>query len=262
MSSNFGSSQSEWVRLSKSLNKGENAYIEERMVKIEKCLEDNGINLKVGSVPHIAVLGSGGGERAMLGLLGCLDQMGQDNLLDSVLYLCGVSGSTWCMSILYEDPDWSSNLLSLKPKLIKRLTETPTDLSKIIGWLTEAIKHENYSLTDIWAATVTYACVKGIDRSQLSGQKQRDATNPYPIYAVVDKGLKQDGQTAACWFELSPHEAGYSHVGAFIDTSAFGCQFEAGVLKQKLTRGTSCTCKVCVAVLLQIGKKTRERYYR
>jgi len=48
-----------------------------------------------GEVPNIALLGSGGGERAMVGLLGSLDQLQKIGLLDCVLYLSGVSGSTW-----------------------------------------------------------------------------------------------------------------------------------------------------------------------
>lgn len=46
-------------------------------------------------VPHIALLGSGGGQRAAVGLMGSLFQMEKDGLLDTVLYLGGVSGSAW-----------------------------------------------------------------------------------------------------------------------------------------------------------------------
>lgn len=46
-------------------------------------------------VPHIAVLGSGGGERAAVAMLGSLEQMEKEHLLDAVLYIGGISGSTW-----------------------------------------------------------------------------------------------------------------------------------------------------------------------
>ncbi len=46
-------------------------------------------------VPNIALLGSGGGQRAMVGLLGSLVQLDKAGLLDCILYLSGVSGSTW-----------------------------------------------------------------------------------------------------------------------------------------------------------------------
>jgi len=34
-----------------------------------------------------------------------------------------------------------------------------------------------------------------------------------------------------CFFELTPHEAGYSLAGAFVETSSFGSIFNKGVLK-------------------------------
>ncbi|KAG9330534.1 hypothetical protein JZ751_024013, partial [Albula glossodonta] len=72
-----------------------------------------------------------------------------------------------------------------------------------------------------------------IDQSRLSDTKV-DPINPYPIYTVNDQDLKKKGHNKACWFELSPHEVGYSHLGAFIDTSVFRSCFEAGELKKKV----------------------------
>ena len=46
-------------------------------------------------VPSIALVVSGGGQRAAVGLLGSIHQMEQDALMDTVLYMGGVSGSTW-----------------------------------------------------------------------------------------------------------------------------------------------------------------------
>nr|XP_014432243.1 olfactory receptor 10A7-like [Pelodiscus sinensis] len=46
-------------------------------------------------MPNIAILGSGGGLRATIALMGTLVEMKKQGLLDAVMYLCGVSGSTW-----------------------------------------------------------------------------------------------------------------------------------------------------------------------
>ena len=46
-------------------------------------------------VPVVAVLGSGGGTRAMSSLYGSLSALQELSLLDTVTYLSGVSGSTW-----------------------------------------------------------------------------------------------------------------------------------------------------------------------
>ncbi len=34
------------------------------------------------------------------------------------------------------------------------------------------------------------------------------------------------------WFEITPHEAGYSLTGAFVETSSFGSQFDNGSKKK------------------------------
>ncbi|KAJ8268001.1 hypothetical protein COCON_G00131730 [Conger conger] len=229
----FKEAQCERVRLAKSLNEGEIKFVQERMKSVEKCMKDHGIQCESKSVPRIAVLGSGGGQRAMIGLLGCIDQMYNENLLNCILYLCGVSGSTWCMTSMYEEPAWSSKFPSVKDDLVKRLTETDIDVSELVKWLSQAVDDENFSLTDFWAATVVYGFVKKINTTRLSDLRNLEATNPYPIYTVNDQGLKDKGDKIACWFELSPHEVGYSHLGAFVDTSTSRSQFEAGVLKQK-----------------------------
>lgn len=46
-------------------------------------------------VPVVAVLGSGGGVRAMSAFYGSLAGLQELGILDTVTYLSGVSGSTW-----------------------------------------------------------------------------------------------------------------------------------------------------------------------
>uniref|UniRef100_A0A8C9TBT9 PLA2c domain-containing protein n=1 Tax=Scleropages formosus TaxID=113540 RepID=A0A8C9TBT9_SCLFO len=225
----FHSSFSEYVRVSKSLNPKEEEYVKRRQAVVEKYLKDKGTEYKQEHVPVIAVLGSGGGERAMVGLLGALAQMEEEKLLDSITYLCGVSGSTWCMASLYEDPKWSVNVAADKKKIVDRLSDGKFSISDMLDWLSKAVEDENYSLTDFWAATVVFNSIKEVsDESKTQNEGRCHSTNPYPIYTAIDKGLKEDNQTAPCWFEISPHEAGYSHVGAYVDTSLFGSQFENG----------------------------------
>ncbi|XP_069036251.1 cytosolic phospholipase A2 gamma-like [Lepisosteus oculatus] len=71
------------------------------MMSYRRCKSKDGYGLTSDCVPPIAVLGSGGGLRATVALMGTLTELGAQNLLDTIMYLCGVSGSTWCMSSLY-----------------------------------------------------------------------------------------------------------------------------------------------------------------
>ncbi|KAG2468198.1 PA24F phospholipase, partial [Polypterus senegalus] len=89
------------VRFSKELSAGESLAVEERKMK---CAEALGklpeMHISEDQVPVIAVLGSGGGVRAMLSLLGSLSGLQEIGVLDCVTYICGVSGSTCSLELL------------------------------------------------------------------------------------------------------------------------------------------------------------------
>ncbi|RXN12021.1 cytosolic phospholipase A2 gamma-like protein [Labeo rohita] len=183
-------------------------------------------------VPHIALLGSGGGQRAMVGLLGSLVELDKAGLLDCMLYLNGVSGSTWCMASLYQEPDWSTKLDTVKDKIIKRLSGPEVSWGDAYAKLKKYHKKDNFSLTDVWAVMVVTEYVKEIDEHKLTDQWDQLSKDPFPIYAAIDKQCKQkkDGDP---WFEISPHEAGYSLTGAFVETSSFCSQFDNGSKKKQ-----------------------------
>ena len=46
-------------------------------------------------VPIVAVLGSGGGFRAMVGFSGVFKALHDSDILQCVTYVCGLSGSAW-----------------------------------------------------------------------------------------------------------------------------------------------------------------------
>ncbi|KAL7883163.1 hypothetical protein SRHO_G00008210 [Serrasalmus rhombeus] len=180
-------------------------------------------------VPNIAVLGSGGGLRAMVGLLGSLSQLEEEGLLDCIMYLSGVSGSTWCMASLYKEADWSTKLVTVKDNIVRRLAdgsvswiEMHTKLAKYFS------EKDNFSLTDVWAALTVSNMVKEIDEHKLTEQRGNYTSDPYPIYTVIDKWCKYDRVNADSWFEITPDESGYSLSGAFVDSSCWGSLFENG----------------------------------
>ncbi|XP_026111323.1 cytosolic phospholipase A2 gamma-like [Carassius auratus] len=70
-----------------------------------------------------------------------------------------------------------------------------------------------------------------IDECKLSEQWNQHSKDPFPIYTAIDKQCKQR-EEGDPWFEISPHEAGYSLTGAFVETSSFGSQFTNKMKKQ------------------------------
>uniref|UniRef100_A0A673WVW0 Cytosolic phospholipase A2 zeta-like n=1 Tax=Salmo trutta TaxID=8032 RepID=A0A673WVW0_SALTR len=183
-------------------------------------------------VPNIALLGSGGGERAAVGMLGSLHQLAQDNLLGSLLYMCGVSGTTWCMSSLYSDPDWSLNKRC--DEVIKKLKGPTVGLKKAVDWLKQwKDSDQDFTLTNFWGAFTASYFMKEMDTRRLSDDAHRNSTNPYPIYSAIELNRNKQHCTEAVWFEMTPHESGFSGLGAFVPTSCFRSQFEDGIMTEK-----------------------------
>ncbi|XP_067295834.1 cytosolic phospholipase A2 gamma-like isoform X3 [Pseudorasbora parva] len=216
------------VRIGHSLNKEEEEFVAKRRKDIQQSLKKLKIHCSENEVPNIALLGSGGGQRAMVGLLGSLVQLQKTGLLDCILYLSGVSGSTWCMASLYQEPDWSTKLETVKDKIVQRLNGPGVNWAKSFHKMWNFYqKKDFFSFTDFWAAMVITDYVKEIDEDTLTDHWDQQSNDPFPIYTVIDKQCKQD-EDADPWFEFTPYEAGYSLIGAFVETSSFGSKFEKG----------------------------------
>ncbi|XP_033969551.1 cytosolic phospholipase A2 gamma-like [Trematomus bernacchii] len=218
------------VRHSQFLCSGEQEYVHKRKQVILESLSSLGINCSEDSVPHITLLASGGGQRAAVGLVGSLYQMAKEDMLDTVLYLGGVSGSTWSMATIYSDPQWSTNM----DAAVSQLSGPGVELKEALAWLGERAKEEHFSLTDIWGVLTSAGIMKQMDLRCLSDEASRNATNPYPIYSATEMNCFSNGPIEGKWFEVSPHEAGFTELGLFIETSLLGSKFQRGeLLEQK-----------------------------
>ncbi|XP_058630599.1 cytosolic phospholipase A2 gamma-like isoform X2 [Onychostoma macrolepis] len=219
------------VRIGHSLNTNEEEFVARRRNTVLQCLQKFNIRCSQDKVPNIALLGSGGGQRAMVALLESLVQLDKAGLLDCILYLSGVSGSTWCMASLYQEPDWSTKLETVKDKIIERLSGPGVSWTDKLTKLKNYYMKDSFSLTDLWAVLFVTSYVKEIDEQTLTDQRDQHTKDPYPIYAVIDKQCKRR-EEGDPWFEITPHEAGYSLTGAFVETSSFGSQFDNGSKKK------------------------------
>ncbi|XP_078140654.1 cytosolic phospholipase A2 gamma-like [Centroberyx gerrardi] len=211
----------QYVRGSQSLSAGEQEFVLKRKQTVLESLSRLGINSTLDSVPHIALLGSGGGQRAAVALIGSLYQMKEEGLLDSVLYLGGVSGSAWSMASLYSDPRWSADL----DGAVSRLSGPGVGLDEALAWLGERAEEEHFSLTDIWGLITAAGIMNQVDLRHLSEDLDRNGINPYPIYSAIDHNCQQSGPMEGKWFEVTPHEAGFTDLGLFVNISRLGSRF-------------------------------------
>ncbi|PIO37940.1 hypothetical protein AB205_0013030 [Aquarana catesbeiana] len=215
---------------SSSQSEGEKLSVQARKRIIAKNLLSQGMHSAENfDPPVIAVLGSGGGLRAMNAFLGILSKLSELKLLDVVTYVSGTSGSTWCMASLYNNEKWSdfSCMEEMESQIYDRLQST-WNWDKSWEKLEKAFLEEVFSLTDLWAYVVVYWMTNEIHERNLSNHKVvcENGVNPYPVYSAIEK---EEGT----WFEFTPHMCGFPAYKCFVKTEFLGSKFEAGRLLKK-----------------------------
>ncbi|KAM6965856.1 cytosolic phospholipase A2 gamma-like [Tautogolabrus adspersus] len=121
------------------------------------------------------------------------------------------------MAFLYSDPQWSKNMGGA----VSKLSGPEISPEQALSWLRETVKDEHFSLSDIWGFMTSAGIMKQLDRQRLS-EVVTNAVNPYPIYNVFNKNCQHHGPEKGKWFELTPHESGFTDLGLFVNTSLLG----------------------------------------
>ncbi|XP_036397454.1 cytosolic phospholipase A2 zeta-like [Megalops cyprinoides] len=235
------------VRLGFDIPKEEKAFLEKRKDLVSRTLQKALLLPSAPEshqVPVVAVVGSGGGTRAMTALYGSLKGLQTLGLLDAVSYITGVSGSTWTMSNLYADSDWSQRdmeapLSSVRSEISKSLSGilSPGQLKYYIQELQKkAWGGQLVSFIDVFGLMIEHLIHGKTNCSTLSSQQRAvaEGQNPYPIYTAVNVKDGINGSTAVAeWCEFTPYEVGIPKYGAFVRTEDFGSEFYMGHLIKK-----------------------------
>uniref|UniRef100_A0A672HQM8 Phospholipase A2 n=1 Tax=Salarias fasciatus TaxID=181472 RepID=A0A672HQM8_SALFA len=236
------------VRLDNELPAQEREFLMKRKALVMKALEKTlslTSPLDPKKVPTIAVASSGGGSRAMTGFLGSLRGLKEIGVLDAVTYLTGVSGSTWALSALYREANWSQQGLNKvisfeKEQMTKSVLEvfSPEKLHYYREEMAEKKEQGHISSFIDFAGLFVEQLVFGEKvESTLSEQQMavNEGQNPLPIYAAVN--MKEDlhgSGSEAEWCEFTPYEVGFHKYGAFVQTENFGSEFFLGYIINKL----------------------------
>ncbi|XP_072271300.1 cytosolic phospholipase A2 gamma-like isoform X2 [Pyxicephalus adspersus] len=221
-----------------SESEGETQSVKARKKKVKNAFLCLGIHVMENSNPPvIAVLGSGGGLRAMVGLQGTLSKLSELNLLDVVTYIASTSGSTWCMSFLYSNENWTefSCIKNLENQLCKQIkNETKRNWGESWKMIKERFVGEMYSLTDFWAYAVIFQITNTINKGKLSDHKVgcENGTLPYPIYSAVEKETLKY-KNLGSWFEFTPHLSGFPAYKSYVKSELLGSKFEGGCLLEE-----------------------------
>ncbi|XP_018621708.1 cytosolic phospholipase A2 zeta isoform X2 [Scleropages formosus] len=233
------------VRLGFDIPEAEKNFLEKRKLLAGKAIK-KALKLtyspEQSKVPVLAIAGSGGGTRAMTALYGSLKGLQTLGLLDAVSYISGVSGSTWTISKLYGDPDWSQRDMQ------QHVSAMEAAMSRSFYWAFSSSQRQYYAeelkkrqeeghvitFIDVWGLALEYLLYGEKREGTLSEQQRavQEGQNPYPIYNAVN--MKDGTTTEAEWCEFSPYEVSLPKYGASVPTEAFGSEFYLGRLIKKL----------------------------
>lgn len=248
----IGDKREAHVRVSKELPKQEIDYLDKRKSITKSAIETIvGQNIADEHLPNIAVCLSGGGYRAMLATLGLFMGLEKSELLDTITYIAGLSGSTWFISPwLYFNESVAKYKIRLKPKVKIGLGKKKNKKGKIkldfplkefinYSVLKNKIFHQKLTSVDIYGNLLADKLFSDLKRplrnkvklSQL-GLNIQDGKKPFPILTAIKPG------PPSTWFEFTPYEIGPSLKNSFVPTWSFGRKFLSGKSKDKDVEGS------------------------
>uniref|UniRef100_A0A8C5TWX2 Phospholipase A2 n=1 Tax=Malurus cyaneus samueli TaxID=2593467 RepID=A0A8C5TWX2_9PASS len=213
------------------------------VLHLEEDLQDH-------EVPIVAVTTSGCGIRALTAMYGSILGLQKLRVLDCVSYISGSSGTTWTMTKLYEDADWSRKDLgevivearkqAAKCKMGAFCLKSLRNYYRELSQRTQA-GHKT-SFIDLWGLMIESMLNDGVIHHRLSDQRQavNQGQNPLPIYLALNVKDKVTTKDFREWVEFTPYEVGFLKYGAFIRAEDFGSEFFMGRLMKKLPESRIC----------------------
>ncbi|NXE19805.1 PA24E phospholipase, partial [Ardeotis kori] len=207
-------------------------------------------DLQEHEVPIVAVTTAGCGIRALTAMYGSILGLQKLRILDCVSYISGSSGTTWTMTKLYEDADWSRKDIgeviiearkqAAKCKMGAFCLRSLRNYYRELSQRTQA-GHKT-SFIDLWGLMIEAMLNDGKCNHRLSDQRRavNQGQNPLPIYLALNVKDKVTTKDFREWVEFTPYEVGFLKYGAFIRAEDFGSEFFMGRLMKKLPESRIC----------------------
>ncbi|XP_071769528.1 cytosolic phospholipase A2 isoform X1 [Centroberyx gerrardi] len=194
-------------------------------------------------VPVIAIVGSGGGFRAMVGFSGVMKALYESGVLDCATYIAGLSGSTWYMSTLYSHPEFpTKGPKDINQELMKSVSSNPLRLllpqhisNYIQALWTKKAGGQPVTFTDIFGMLIGETLIPGRMDTKLSEiqEKVNQAQCPLPLFTCLHVKPDVSELMFADWVEFSPYEIGMAKYGTFMTPDLFGSKFFMGTVVKK-----------------------------
>ncbi|KAK9409738.1 cytosolic phospholipase A2 epsilon-like [Crotalus adamanteus] len=241
------------VRLGYGLCSGENNFLQKRKKVVAAALKtilSLGQDLNEHEVPVVAMTTTGAGMRALTALYGTLWGLQRTKLLDCISYMTGSSGTTWTMTKLYEDRNWSNKdlgeIILQARKQAAKSKRSAFSLQKLKSYHKElaqrTIAGYKSSFIDLWGLMIEAMLNEENNHHKLSEQRRavNKGQNPLPIYLALNVKDNITTKDFREWLEFTPYEVGFPKYGAFVAAENFGSEFYMGHIMKKLPESRIC----------------------
>ncbi|VDI26880.1 leucine-rich repeat and coiled-coil domain-containing protein 1 [Mytilus galloprovincialis] len=197
--------------------------------------------LQVEAAPNIAIIGSGGGMRAVVGMCGAMTALQDEGFLDSAMYTAGLSGSAWYLLTMYAH-DKQLNPKAVTDTIRKKLEPFGTiqfwkawyswkyfTKSKVFN------SGKYFTITDTFGEMIGDLLLEEKCKQKWSNQRKKleDGSAPLPLIAALHVRNEETIKTYNEWIELSPYEVFMPRYGAAIDMKNFGDRFYGGFITKE-----------------------------
>ncbi|XP_048338418.1 cytosolic phospholipase A2 [Sphaerodactylus townsendi] len=239
------------LRFSMALCDEEKAFRHQRKMRIMQHLNSFLGSSKanhltsVRDVPVIAILGSGGGFRAMVGFAGVMKALYESGILDCATYIAGLSGSTWYLSTLYSHPDFPvKGPKEINEELMSNVSHNPLKLltpQKVKRYIEALWKKKSsgqpVTITDIFGMLIGETLIHNRMDTTLSSMKEKvnKAQSALPLFTCLHVKPDVSELMFADWVEFSPYEIGMAKYGTFMPPNLFGSRFFMGTEVKRYT---------------------------
>lgn len=193
-----------YVRKGGPVCDNERIFFKKRVSVIRKVLS-RVFDCKINRLPHIGLMCSGGGYRAMIVSLACMSALSEIDVMDMLLYVSTLSGSTWCLAgmihhmnrDLYHCVGNKKNISTafkwykdfMMERCNKNLFEIELSYMKVLNYLySKYADKQSVSIVDIWGAIIGNM-IFGSDWNNVymsqNNTMVESAKIPYPIYTSI-----------------------------------------------------------------------------
>ena len=221
----------------------EEAFVKERRKKVLEQLktvfpEECSTIQEPENAPVIAVVGSGGGYRAMISTTGFLRGLEAIKILDTTTYCAGLSGSTWCIAPwIIKDKPLTEFSHQLRENVRECFELKLLDPKPVISYLLTIKKKDlrKPTLCDGWGTALASIFFKedgptaeknppGTNYTLLSvAEKINPEKYPLPLFtAIFSKSHPYE------WMEFTPFSIGSSYINTHLKAQNLGYHFLNG----------------------------------